>query len=106
MGLVLSVNRSIFELYREPLWVIANDGLGATFSLAIPCRPEGLRTKKLRPDQTDTARSDLGAPLLDESRTKVELTPVAGWRIVFLRRDLIPALPVHVKAVPTSHGRR
>jgi len=40
MGIGLSISRSIIEAHHGSLWATANDGPGATFSFAIPCRPE------------------------------------------------------------------
>jgi len=37
MGIGLSVSRSIMERHQGRLWAIRNQGLGATFILAIPC---------------------------------------------------------------------
>ncbi len=42
MGIGLNVSRSIIEAHHGRLWATANDGPGATFSFAIPCRPERL----------------------------------------------------------------
>lgn len=39
MGIGLSVSRSIIESHHGQLWATSNDGLGATFSFSIPCRP-------------------------------------------------------------------
>jgi len=44
MGIGLHVSQSIIEGHHGRLWATANDGPGATFSFAIPCRAEGLRT--------------------------------------------------------------
>ena len=38
MGVGLSVSRSIIENHRGRLWAVLNDGPGATFSFAVPCR--------------------------------------------------------------------
>jgi len=38
MGIGLSVSRSIIEKHQGRLWAEPNDGPGATFSFAIPCR--------------------------------------------------------------------
>lgn len=40
MGIGLSVSRSIIEAHHGRLWATLNDGPGATFSFAIPSRPE------------------------------------------------------------------
>ena len=37
MGIGLFVSRSIMERHQGRLWAIRNQGLGATFILAIPC---------------------------------------------------------------------
>ena len=37
MGIGLSVSRSIIEAHQGRLWVVPNDGPGATFSFSIPC---------------------------------------------------------------------
>jgi PAS domain S-box-containing protein len=42
MGIGLSVSRSIMESHRGRLWVVRNDGPGATFLFSIPC---GTNTK-------------------------------------------------------------
>jgi len=42
MGIGLSISRSIIEAHHGRLWATANDGPGATFSFAIPCKPEAL----------------------------------------------------------------
>ena len=41
MGIGLSISRSIIEAHHGRLWATPNDGPGATFSFAIPCRLEG-----------------------------------------------------------------
>ncbi len=51
MGIGLSVSRSIIEAHHGSLWVTINDGPGATFSFAVPCRPEGLTDIKTRADR-------------------------------------------------------
>ena len=38
MGVGLSVSRSIIENHQGRLWAVLNDGPGATFSFAVPCR--------------------------------------------------------------------
>jgi signal transduction histidine kinase len=38
MGIGLHVSQSIIEAHHGRLWATANDGPGATFSFAIPCR--------------------------------------------------------------------
>jgi PAS domain S-box-containing protein len=38
MGVGLSISRSIIERHRGDLWATPNDGPGAAFSFAIPCR--------------------------------------------------------------------
>jgi signal transduction histidine kinase len=40
MGIGLSVCGSIIEKHRGLIWATQNDGPGATFSFAIPCRPD------------------------------------------------------------------
>jgi PAS domain S-box-containing protein len=55
MGIGLSVSRSIIEAHHGRLWATSNDGPGATFSFAIPCRAQGserAETRALRTDQT------------------------------------------------------
>jgi len=42
MGIGLSVSRSIIERHRGRLWAEPNDGVGATFSFAIPCVPKSI----------------------------------------------------------------
>jgi C4-dicarboxylate-specific signal transduction histidine kinase len=53
MGIGLSVSHSIIEAHHGRLWAAPNDGPGATFSFAIPCRFEGLadiEARAARPD--------------------------------------------------------
>ena len=38
MGVGLAVSRSIIENHQGRLWAVPNDGPGATFSFAVPCR--------------------------------------------------------------------
>jgi len=40
MGVGLSVSRSIIENHQGRLWAVLNDGPGATFSFAVPCRTQ------------------------------------------------------------------
>jgi PAS domain S-box-containing protein len=40
MGVGLSVSRSIIENHQGRLWAVLNDGPGATFSFAVPCRTD------------------------------------------------------------------
>jgi len=44
MGIGLAVSRSIIESHKGRLWATPNDGLGATFSFSIPCRPQEVTT--------------------------------------------------------------
>jgi len=53
MGIGLHVSHSIIEAHHGRLWARANDGPGATFSFAIPCRSEGLADIETRADGTD-----------------------------------------------------
>jgi len=41
MGIGLSVSSSIVAAHQGRLWAAPNDGYGATFSFAIPCRADG-----------------------------------------------------------------
>ncbi len=43
MGIGLAVSQSIIERHRGQLWAALNDGPGATFSFAVPCRRAGAR---------------------------------------------------------------
>jgi len=54
MGIGLHVSQSIIEGHHGRLWATANDGPGATFSFAIPCRPEPLDHIGSHSDRTDT----------------------------------------------------
>jgi PAS domain S-box-containing protein len=56
MGIGLHVSRSIIEAHQGRLWAIGNDGPGATFSFAIPCRPEGFAGAETPANQTASAR--------------------------------------------------
>jgi PAS domain S-box-containing protein len=40
MGVGLSVSRSIVENHQGRLWAVLNDGPGATFAFALPCRTQ------------------------------------------------------------------
>jgi len=55
MGIGLSVSHSIIEAHHGRLWATANNGPGATFSFAIPCRREGMADLENRADRTDPA---------------------------------------------------
>ena len=55
MGIGLHVSQSIIEAHHGRLWATANDGPGATFSFAIPCRAEGLDDIESHSDRTDAA---------------------------------------------------
>ena len=55
MGIGLHVSHSIIQAHHGRLWAAANDGPGATFSFAIPCRPEALNDIESHSDQTDAA---------------------------------------------------
>jgi len=55
MGIGLSVSRSIIEAHHGRLWATPNNGPGATFSFAIPCRLEPLADAETRGDRTDSA---------------------------------------------------
>ncbi len=52
MGIGLSLSRSIIEAHQGRLWATANDGPGATFSFAIPCRLEASGGMEPGVDQT------------------------------------------------------
>jgi signal transduction histidine kinase len=54
MGIGLSISRSIIEAHHGRLWATANDGPGATFSFAIPCKPEGLTVIQTRVNRTNS----------------------------------------------------
>jgi signal transduction histidine kinase len=53
MGIGLHVSQSIIEAHHGRLWAIANDGPGATFSFALPCRAEGSEDIQTRSDRAD-----------------------------------------------------
>jgi PAS domain S-box-containing protein len=55
MGIGLHVSQSIIEAHHGRLWATANEGPGATFSFAIPCRLEGLEDIQTRSDRTGAA---------------------------------------------------
>jgi len=48
MGIGLSISRSIIDAHHGRLWAIPNEGPGATFSFAIPCRPKDLEDAEAR----------------------------------------------------------
>jgi signal transduction histidine kinase len=52
MGIGLSISRSIIEAHHGQLWATPNDGPGATFSFAIPCRTETLVDAQTHVNQT------------------------------------------------------
>jgi PAS domain S-box-containing protein len=53
MGIGLHVSQSIIEAHHGRLWAIANEGPGATFSFALPCRAEGSEDIQTRSDRAD-----------------------------------------------------
>jgi PAS domain S-box-containing protein len=55
MGIGLHVCQSIIEAHHGRLSATANDGPGATFSFAIPCRPGDTQNVQTRSDRTDAA---------------------------------------------------
>ena len=57
MGMGLSVSRSIIEAHQGRLWAKPNDGPGATFSFAIPCRPERLAVSEREGNATAKANA-------------------------------------------------
>jgi hypothetical protein len=61
---------------------------------------------RIDPTTTNAAWFALSVLLRDSSRTKVELTQLAKWRMVLLRRDLTPGFLVLAKAVLKSNRRR
>lgn len=54
MGIGLSISRSIIEAHHGRLWATRNDGPGATFSFAIPCKLERLADADTRVNSTDS----------------------------------------------------
>jgi hypothetical protein len=55
MGIGLSISRSIIEAHHGRLWAMENNGPGATFAFAIPCRVEGLADAETRINRTERA---------------------------------------------------
>jgi signal transduction histidine kinase len=49
MRIGLSISRSIIEAHHGRLWATVNDGSGATFLFAIPCRLGGLADAETDP---------------------------------------------------------
>ncbi|HYL13373.1 MAG TPA: PAS domain-containing protein [Terriglobales bacterium] len=55
MGIGLSISRSIIEAHHGRLWARPNDGPGATFLFAIPCRLEGWASAGTGVNRSDPA---------------------------------------------------